>query len=83
MSKVYTIILILFGWTSLLSENKENQSYKLQQKPSKNLKIQKSEDNIDTLLKQIESARKHLKSQEIRLYNIQSRIIKRRMNNNR
>ena len=83
MSKVYTIILILFGWTSLLSENKENQSYKLQQKPSKNLKIQKSEDNIDTLLKQIESARKQLKSQEIRLYNIQSRIIKRRMNNNR
>tara|TARA_B100000925_G_C21576061_1_gene289991 strand:- start:143 stop:394 length:252 start_codon:yes stop_codon:yes gene_type:complete len=83
MSKVYTVILILFGWTSLLSENKENQSYKLQQKSNKNLKIQKSEDNIDSLLKQIESARKQLKSQEIRLYDIQSRIINRRTNNNR
>ena len=32
MLKVYTIILILFGWTSLFSENKENQSYKQHQK---------------------------------------------------
>ena len=82
MLKVYTIILILFGWTSLFSENKENQSYKPNQKPNQNLKNQQSGENIDNLLKQIESARKQLKSQELRLQDIQNKIIKRRQNNN-
>ena len=82
MLKVYTIILILFGWTSLLSENKENQSYKPRQNSNQNLKNQQSLENIDNLLKQIESARKQLKSQELRLQDIQNKIIKRRMNNN-
>ena len=82
MLKVYTIILILFGWTSLFSENKENQSYKPHQKPNQNLKNQQSGENIDNLLKQIESARKQLKSQELRLQDIQNKIIKRRLNKN-
>ena len=82
MLKVYTIILILFGWTSSFSENKENQSYKPHQKPNQNLKNQQSGENIDNLLKQIESARKQLESQELRLLDIQSQIIKRRQNNN-
>ena len=79
MLKVYTIILIIFGWTSLFSENKENQPYK----PNQNYKNQQSGEDIENLFKQIESARKQLKSQEIRLYDIQSRIINRRTNNNR
>ena len=82
MLKVYTVILILFGWTSLFSENKENQSYKLHQNSNQNLKNQQSGENIDNLLKQIESARKQLKSQELRLQDIQNKIIKRRLNNN-
>ena len=82
MLKVYTVILILFGWTSLFSENKENQSYKPHQKPNQNVKKQQPGENIDNLLKQIESARKQLKSQEFRLQDIQNKIIKRRMNNN-
>ena len=82
MLKLYTIILILFGWTSLFSENKENQSYKPQQNSNQNLKNQQSGENIDNLLKQIESARKQLKSQELRLQDIQNKIIKRRLNKN-
>ena len=82
MLKVYTIILIIFGWTSLFSENKENQSYKLHQNSNQNLKNQQSGENIDNLLKQIESARKQLKSQELRLQDIQNKIIKRRLNKN-
>ena len=78
MLKVYTIILILFGWTSLFSENKENQPYK----PNQNLKNQQPGEDIDNLFKQIESARKQLKSQELRLQDIQNKIIKRRLNNN-
>ena len=81
MLKVYTIILILFGWTSLFSENKE-QSSKPHQKPYQNLKNQQPTENIDNLLKQIESARKQLKSQELRLQDIQNKIIKRSQNNN-
>ena len=82
MFKIYTIIFILFCWTSVFSENKENQSYNPHHKHDKNLKIQKSGENIDTLLKQIESARKQLKSQELRLQDIQNKIINRGMNNN-
>ena len=82
MLKLYTIILILFGWTLLFSENKENQSYKPYQKPNQNLKNQQSGENIDNFLKQIESARKQLKSQELRLQDIQNKIIKRRLNKN-
>lgn len=82
MLKLYTIILILFGWTSLFSENKENQSYKLHQNSNQNLKNQQSGENIDNFLKQIESARKQLKSQELRLQDIQNKIIKRRLNKN-
>ena len=82
MLKLYTIILILFGWTLLFSENKENQSNKPQQNSNQNLKNQQSGENIDNLLKQIESARKQLKSQELRLQDIQNKIIKRRLNKN-
>ena len=82
MLKVYTIILILFSWTSLFSENKENQSYKPHQKSNQNLKNQQSGENIDNLLKQVESARKQLRSQELRLQDIQNKIIKRRLNKN-
>ena len=82
MLKVFTIIFILLGWTSLFSENKENKSYKQHQKHNQNFKNQQSGENIDSLFKQIESARKQLKSQELRLQDIQNKIIKRRQNNN-
>ena len=81
MLKVYIIILLLLCWTSLFSENNENQSHKPNQKSNQNLKNQQSGENIDNLLKQIESARKQLKSQEYRLQDIQNKIIKRRQNN--
>ena len=83
MLKLYTIILTLFCWNSVFSENKENQSYNSHQKRDQNLKNQQSGENIDNLLKQIESARKQLKSQELRLQDIQNKIIKRGMNNNK
>ncbi len=79
MLKVFTIIFILLGWTSLFSENKENKSYKQHQKLNQNFKNQQSGENIDSLFKQIESARKQLKSQELRLQDIQNKIIKRRL----
>ena len=82
MFKLFIIILILFCWTSVFSENKENQSYKPRQNSNQNLKNQQSGENIDNLLKQIESARKQLKSQELRLQDIQNKIIKRRLNKN-
>ena len=82
MLKLYTIILILFGWTSLFSENKENQSYKPHQNSNQNIKNKQSVENIENLLKQIESARKQLKSQELRLQDIQYKIIMRRLNKN-
>ena len=69
MLKVYIIILFLC-WTSLFSENNENQSHKPNQKPNQNLKINNLERIYDNLLKQIESARKQLKSQEYRLQDI-------------
>ena len=76
MLKVFTIIFILLGWTSLFSENK---SYKQHQKHNQNFKNQQSGENIDSLFKQTESARKQLKSQELRLQDIQNKIIKRRL----
>ncbi len=79
MLKVFTIIFILLGWTSLFSENKENKSYKQHQKHNQNFKNQQSGENIDRLFKQIESARKQLKFQELRLQDIQNKIIKRRL----
>ena len=79
MLKVFTIIFILLGWTSLFSENKENKSYKQHQKHNQNFKNQQSGENIDSLFKQIESARKQFKSQELRLQDIQNKIIKRRL----
>ena len=82
MLKFLLLFFILFSWTSLFSENKENQSYNPNQKPNQNLKNQQSGENIDNLLKQIESARKQLKSQELRLQDIQNKIIKRSQNNN-
>jgi hypothetical protein len=46
-----------------------------------NVKVKKSGGDIDNLLKQIDSAKKQLKSQELRLQNIQDKIIERRLRN--
>ncbi len=81
MFKAYTILLILFSLIPIFSVSKENHSKKLYQNSSQNLKNQKSLESVDELLKQIDSARKKLKSQESRLQNIQNKIIERRMNN--
>ena len=81
MFKARTILLIFFSLIPVFSVSKESQSKKLYQNSSQNLKNQKSLDNVDELLKQIDSARKQLKSQELRLQDIQNKIIERRMNN--
>ena len=79
MFKAYSIIFIFFYCISVFSYSNENQYLKLYQQPNQNLEIQESLNGDDDLIKEIDSARKKLKSQELRLLNIQKKIIKSRM----
>ena len=75
------LILMIFSLISLFLESKENQNEKSYDNSNQNIKIQKNSESIDDILKQIDSARKKLKSQELRLQEIQKNILERKMNN--
>ena len=82
MFRTYIIILLFTSLIAICSDGKENKSKKIHQNAGQNVKIKKSKGDIDDLLKQIDSAKKQLKSQELRLQNIQHKIIERRLRNN-
>ena len=81
MFRTYIIILLFISLIAVCVDGKENKSQKIYQNASQNVKVKKSGGDIDNLLKQIDSAKKQLKSQELRLQNIQDKIIERRLRN--
>ena len=81
MFRNYILILLFISLISVCADGKENKSKKMHQNAGQNVKVKKSAGDIDDLLKQIESAKKKLKSQELRLQNIQDKIIERRLRN--
>ena len=81
MFRNYILILLFISLISVCADGKENKSKKMHQNAGQNVKVKKSARDIDNLLKQIDSAKKQLKSQELRLQNIQDKIIERRLRN--
>ena len=81
MFRTYIIILLFISLISVCADGKENKSKKIHQNAGQNVKVKKSAGDIDDLLKQIDSTKKQLKSQELRLQNIQDKIIERRLRN--
>ena len=81
MFRTYIIILLFISLISVCADGKENKSKKIHQNAGQNVKVKKSAGDIDNLLKQIDSAKKQSKSQELRLQNIQDKIIERRLRN--
>ena len=81
MFRTYFIILLFISLISVCADGKENKSKKIHQNVDQNVKVKKYTGDIDDLLKQIDSAKKQLKSQELRLQNIQDKIIERRLRN--
>ena len=81
MFRTYIIILLFISLISVCADGKENKSKKIHQNAGQNVKVKKSAGDIDDLLKQIDSTKKQLKSQELRLQNIQDKIIERRLSN--
>ena len=81
MFRTYIIILLFISLIAVCASGKENKSKKTHQNAGHNVKVKKSAGDIDDLLKQINSAKKQLKSQELRLQNIQDKIIERRLRN--
>ena len=81
MFRTNIIILLFISLITVCADGKENKSKKIHQNAGQNVKVKKSAGDIDDLLKQIDSAKKQLKSQELRLQNIQDKIIERRLSN--
>ena len=81
MFRTYIIILLFTSLIAICLDGKENKSKKIHQNAGQNVKVKKSAGDIDDLLKQIDSAKKQLESQELRLQNIQDKIIERRLRN--
>ena len=81
MFRTYIIVLLFISLIAVCADGKENKSKKIHQNTGQNVKVKKSARDIDNLLKQIDSAKKQLKSQELRLQNIQDKIIERRLRN--
>lgn len=81
MFRTYIIILLFTSLIAICSDGKENKSKKIHQNGGQNVKVKRYTRDIDDLLKQIDSAKKQLKSQELRLQNIQDKIIERRLRN--
>jgi len=81
MFRTYIIILLFISLIAICADGKENKSKKIHQNVGQNVKVKKSTGDIYDLLKQIDSAKKKLKSQELRLQNIQDKIIERRFRN--
>ena len=82
MLRTHIITLLFISLIAICADGKENKSKKIHQNAGQNVKVKKSTGDIDDLLKQIDSAKKQLKSQELRLQNIQHKIIERRLRNN-
>ena len=81
MFRTYIIILLFTSLIAICADGKENKYKKIHQNAVQNVKVKKSTGDIDDLLKQIDSATKQLKSQELRLQDIQDKIIERRLRN--
>jgi hypothetical protein len=81
MFRTYNIILLFISLISVCVVGKENKSKKIHQNAGQNVKVKKSGGDINDLLEQIDSTKKQLKSQELRLQNIQDKIIERRLRN--
>ena len=81
MNFYLTNILLFISLITVNADGKENKSKKIHQNAGQNVKVKKSTGEINDLLKQIDSAKKQLKSQEFRLQNIQDKIIERRLRN--
>ena len=81
MFRTYIIILLFISLIAICADGKENKSKKIHQNVGQNVKVKKSTGDIYDLLKQIDLAKKKLKSQELRLQNIQDKIIERRFRN--
>ena len=81
MFRTYFIILLFISLIAVYADGKENKFKKIHQNTDQNVKVKKSAGDINDLLKQIDSAKKQLKSQELRLQNIQDKIIERRLRN--
>ena len=81
MFRTFIIILLFISLIAICVDGKENNSKKIHQNGGQNVKVKKYTGDIDDLLKQIDSAKKQLKSQELRLQNIQDKIIERRLRN--
>lgn len=81
MFRTYIISLLFISLIAICADGRENKSKKIHQNAGQNVNVKKSTGDIDDLLKQIDSAKKQLKSQELRLQNIQDKIIERRLRN--
>ena len=81
MFRTYIIILLFISLIAVCVDGKENKSKRIHLNAGQNVKVKKSAGDIDNLLKQIDSAKKQLKSQELRLQNIQDKIIERKLRN--
>ena len=81
MFRTYIIILLFISLMAVCADGKENKSKKIHQNAGQNVKVKKSAGDIEDLLKQIDSAKKQLKAQELRLKDIQDKIIERRLKN--
>lgn len=73
-------VLLSVSLISIPAKSEKNQPTNLDSGLNQNIKAKKNFRDNDSLLKQIESAREKLKSEEFRLKDIQNRIINRRSN---
>ena len=80
MFRTYIIFLLFLSLIPVFSNSKEKK-FGINHDASQNIKVKKSIRHVDDLLKRIESAEKQLKAQELKLQNIQDKIIERRLKN--
>ncbi len=71
-------VLLSISLISIPAKSEKNQSTNHDSNVNQNIKSKKIFEDNDSLLRQIESAHKKLKSEEFRLKDIQNRIIKRK-----
>lgn len=81
--KVKICVLLSICLISMTAESGKNQSTNHNSRINQKIKVEKDFEDNDGLLKQINSAREKLRSEELRLEDIQNRIIKRRLNNSK
>jgi len=81
--KLKIFVLLSIFLISMPAKSGKDQSTNHDSITNQKIKVIKDFDDDDNLLKQIDSAREKLKSEELRLEDIQNRIIKRRLNNSK